>query len=423
MADVKLIELIQKGVQAWNKNRRKYEVRITGLNLPLELDLTEAQLDGEDLRGYNLSRVNLKGANLRQAKLDGSNLCDSILVQADLTAASLVKADLRRTLCTGAALTIADLSGADIREAYLAEARLDGAKLIKTKLRNAQIKEANLFEADCREADLTAADLSRSILRSARLEGAFLTEALLCHAELTEAQLTSAHLQGADLRGAQLVDVNLRYCDLSGCFVYGASVWNADLEGALQQSLIVSAPDEPILTTDELEVAQFIYLLRDHKKLREILRAVTRRGVLILGRFGDGGLEVLQGLAYELRRFEYLPMIFDFDRPAAKNLTETVQTLAGLSRFVIVDLSGSSVPQELHATVLHHKIPFALILEQKRQPYAMAPDILEYPWVIKPIVRFGSSEELSIMLPNCIIEPAEQICREREARLKELYPE
>ncbi|MEN6373485.1 MAG: hypothetical protein ABFD75_01725 [Smithella sp.] len=34
-----------------------------------------------------------------------------------------------------------------------------------------------------------------------------------------------------------------------------ASVWNVDLEGALQQSLIISAPDEPLLTTDELEVA------------------------------------------------------------------------------------------------------------------------------------------------------------------------
>jgi hypothetical protein len=65
--------------------------------------------------------------------------------------------------------------------------------------------------------------------------------------------------------------------------------------------------------------------------------------------------------------------------PTDRNYTETVKTLAGLARFVIVDLSGPSVPQELYATVPHFKIPFVPILEEARKPYAMAVDILEYP--------------------------------------------
>ena len=40
-------------------------------------------------------------------------------------------------------------------------------------------------------------------------------------------------------------------------------------------------------------------------------------------------------------------------RPAGRNYTETIMTLAGLSRFVVADLSGSSVPHELHASFTH----------------------------------------------------------------------
>lgn len=93
------------------------------------------------------------------------------------------------------------------------------------------------------------------------------------------------------------------------------------------------------------------YLLLNHKKLRNVLNAITEQGVLLLGRFGGSGLGVLQAVAAKLREENYLPIIFDFERPRARNYTETVKTLAGLSRLIIADLSGPSVPQELYATV------------------------------------------------------------------------
>jgi hypothetical protein len=101
--------------------------------------------------------------------------------------------------------------------------------------------------------------------------------------------------------------------------VYGASVWNAKLEGAKQDNLIITPHGEPPITVDDLEIAQFIYLLLNHKKLRNVLNAVTERGVLLLGRFGGGGLEVLHALAARLREEKYLPIIFDFDRPYDRN--------------------------------------------------------------------------------------------------------
>ena len=117
--------------------------------------------------------------------------------------------------------------------------------------------------------------------------------------------------------------------------------------------MIITHWDEANVKVDDIQVAQFIYLLLKFENLRNVLNAVTKRGVLILGRFGGGGLEVLRELGEGLRRCDYLPMIFEFERPEDRNYTETIRTLAGLARFVVVDLSGPSVPQELYATVPH----------------------------------------------------------------------
>ena len=144
--------------------------------------------------------------------------------------------------------------------------------------------------------------------------------------------------------------------------------------------------------------------------------------VLLLGRFGGGSLEVLQAVAARLREDKYLPIIFDFERPRDRNYTETVKTLAGLSRFIIADLSGPSVPQELYATVPHFKIPFVPILEAGRKQFAVALDLLEYPWVVRPPVIFASTAELVSLIPSKIIVPAEEKHQARQQLLNELFP-
>ena len=217
------------------------------------------------------------------------------------------------------------------------------------------------------------------------------------------------------------MEANFEEATLTNCNVYGISVWNVQLEGAKQDGLIITSDDEPTITVDNLEVAQFIYLLLNHKKLRDVFNAVTERGVLILGRFGGGGLEVLQAIAAKLRDDKYLPIIFDFERPQDRNFTETVKTLAGLSRFIIADLSGPSVPQELYATIPHFKIPFVPIIEANRKPFAMSLDLLEYPWVVRPPVTFATKEELIQLMPARVIAPAEEKHQARQKLLEELF--
>src|SRR5258708_38376895 len=84
-------------------------------------------------------------------------------------------------------------------------------------------------------------------------------------------------------------------------------------------------------------------------------------------------------------------------------------------------IGGPSVPQELYATVPHFKIPFVPILEAGRKQFAMALDLLEYPWVVRPPVVFASTDELVSLVPSKIIAPAEEKHQARQQLLNELF--
>ena len=90
----------------------------------------------------------------------------------------------------------------------------------------------------------------------------------------------------------------------------------------------------------------------NNTKIRNVVDTITSKGVLVLGRFSDPQRKLLDGLREALRNLDLLPIVFDFDRPIDKDYTETVQTLTGMSMFVIADLtSPKSTPLELEATV------------------------------------------------------------------------
>ena len=71
-----------------------------------------------------------------------------------------------------------------------------------------------------------------------------------------------ANVSGANLSYVSLINAGITNVDLTGCRVYGVSAWNVKLSsGTRQQDLVITAKDEPEVTVDNIEVAQFVYLL------------------------------------------------------------------------------------------------------------------------------------------------------------------
>jgi hypothetical protein len=289
-------------------------------------------------------------------------------------------------------------------------------------LYRADLAGAYLVRADLTEANLTGADLTGANLRSADLIGAKLTEAFLIGTNLTRADFTRADLTRANFMRAQLVETNLVDAMLINCWIYGISTWNVKLSKTTkQQNLLITGPNEPQVTVDNIEVAQFVYLLLPNAKVRDVIDTIGRKGVLLLGRFTEGRITVLERLREELRKRGYLPIVFNFDKPETKDFTETVRLLAGLSKFVIADITNpKSAPLELQATVPEIMVPFRPIIEEGQEPFAMLQDlwIKHRDWVFEPLY-YSSVDALIASLDAKIIKPAEARSAELLARKAE----
>jgi hypothetical protein len=207
---------------------------------------------------------------------------------------------------------------------------------------------------------------------------------------------------------------------LTACSIYGLSVWNVQLKETKQGNLVITRENEPTITVDNLEVAQFIYLLLNNQKIREVIDTIAKKVVLILGRFTPERKQVLDALRDELRNHNYSPVIFDFDPPKSQDLTETVSTLAHLARFVIVDLTDPcSAPHEM-ATIapqcirpIKPIISNELILKdgkevEKWREYAMFRDLRKrYHWILDTF-RYQDIPHLIDSLQDDIIKPVEE---------------
>jgi uncharacterized protein YjbI with pentapeptide repeats len=380
MANPDHVALLMKGVDAWNGWRQE--------NPDIIPDLRGANLRGADLSHANLTKANLREANLTEANLTEANLTEANLVKATLLSAH-GDADLSKANLRWAVLALVRFSNANLRKAYLREARLEGANLTKADLTGAQLRDADLRRANLRGAEVSGANLRG--------------------ANLTWANLTEANLRGASLKFANVVEADLTGADLTGCHIYGVPAWGLKLERAKQQNLVITADFEPAITVDNIEVAQFVYLLLHNEKIRDVIDTIGKKGVLLLGRFTEGRIQILERLREKLRTLGYVPMVFNFDKPETKDFTETVRLLANLSRFVIVDITNPrSTPLELQATVPDYMVPFVPILEEGQDPFAMFVDLQnKYDWVLEPVIGYSSVDRLIEVLEDKIVRPAE----------------
>src|SRR5271157_4750583 len=370
LANPEHLAKLQEGAVRWNQWRKR--------NPDIDLDVRDADLTFARLNGADLSWANLGGSKLSGAKLRRADLSEADLRGAYLSGANLSRANLSGANLCGTNFSEAELSGANLRGADLGGARLGGA-------------------------DLSGADLSGACLIAANLHGA----------DLRGASLNAANLREANLREATLVGTNLEGANLTGCYVYGISAWNVRLDGAIQSNLVITPANESPIQVDNLEVAQFIYLLLNNQKIRSVIDTITSKVVLILGRFTPERKVVLDAIRDELRKRDYLPVLFDFEKPASRNLTETVSTLAHMARFVIADITDAkSIPQELMAIVPNMpSVPVQPLLLASQQEYGMFEHFRNFPWVLEEVL-YDDQQTLLAELSETVIAPAEAKAKE-----------
>ncbi len=415
MANEQSLEILSLGFGPWNqwiKQNRK------------TANLVRADLQAIDLSYYDFRNLDLWGANLQDACLDNAVLSDANLSEANLDKAELENTSLARTNLNFANLQNTRIRGANFRFSSMIEANLDSIDANHSDFTSAIMRNASMVECSCNHCDFTKANMTNINLTKAELLSCDFSDALLTQAILNRVNFLKGQLNGADLsftqiKNAKLVDANLNQsnlnnADLSDTFltgsscigtnfmnailentnVYGISAWDVKIEGSIQKNLVITRPYRPSITVDNLELANFIYLILNNEKIRDVIGTIAKKGVLILGRFTPERKKILDVIRSRLRDNDFVPIMFDFDKVSSRDFTETIKILAGISRFVIADITNpSSAPLELQAIVPDYRIPFLPIIEDGEKPFSMFSDLNKYPWV-EDLIQYKSEEDL-----------------------------
>jgi hypothetical protein len=355
-----------------------------------------------DLRGIHLAGYHLRGIDLRGVRLDGATLARADLRQAHLEKASLVKANL-----IGAALSWIHAAGADF----------SGADLSESKIRSGDLRRAWFNSASLEHANLERADFTGAKLIGAEVDGADLTQTRFDKADLTRARLDLAILDGTSLLGTRL---------------RGASVGGAHIRHVLtnsktdQRSLLVDVHYVPerragpvVLFTeiDDVRLAQFYDAIEEHGSVASLINAGAKRVVLILGRFLPRRKRVLDRLAAALQARGKIPVIFDFPGPEEREISDTVRFIAGMSQFIVVDMTkASSVPLELQSTIPDLMVPVLPIIESGHDVFAMFSDLQRRYFWVQPMARYKDAAQLVHYVDEAIIARAERAAAQIKER-------
>lgn len=145
------------------------------------------------------------------------------------------------------------------------------------------------------------------------------------------------------------------------------------------------------------------------------------KAVLILGRFTEARKAVLDAIREALRNYDYVPIMFDFDPPTKRDLTETTSLLAHLVRFIIADITDAkSIIAELQFIAPQLlSVPIQPIILKTDFEYALFEHIERYPQVL-PVFRYESQETLISSLYKMVITPAEKSARAIEQKRRDL---
>ena len=292
--------------------------------------------------------------------------------------------------------------GADFNEADLRKSSFIGSDLT-----NSKFDKANLCEADFSETILRFSSFQETDLRKAKLSRSILEGSIFFRTDLRDASM-----KDTDFSACCLISTNLSNTNLKNSYIYGISVWDIETNNkTVMKDLVISR--DPLITIDDIELAQFIYLILNNKKISNLITTMRTKSVLILGSFSDKSKSVLERLKKVLSNKNLIPIIFDFKPSEKQDSMETVRTIALLSNFVIVDLSiPAGQLHELASIVRNTYIPFATIVNDDSKQTSMLNEFRHQYWFKSDYFKYSLKdwqEQIPILFKNEIFPWVEKI--------------
>ena len=102
--------------------------------------------------------------------------------------------------------------------------------------------------------------------------------------------------------------------------------------------------------------------------------------------------------------------MFDFKKPKSRDTIETIRTLAGMSKFIVADLTDAkSVVQEMQAIVPDFpSVPVRLIIIKSQEEPGMFDHIRQFRSVVTGAFKYKNPEEVIKSIGDKILKPVEK---------------
>jgi uncharacterized protein YjbI with pentapeptide repeats len=413
MAEEKHIEILMKGARAWNRWREA--------NPNIIPDLSNAELSKQELKlipYFDTSYPHVSNIFCSLDKPKGANFCYANLCGVNLTKAKISHGDfsesnLEKAIFDHAQLHSANFSCSNLNDASMVSAELINANFSRAKMQKTRMVLSTLDEADFSKANLTNALLNNAYMLKTVFREANLTETNLSGGYLKRADFTKAKLVRANLISTVMVEADLSEAEISECYVYGISAWKINTKDADQRELVITPDGESSITVDNLRMAQFLYMVLENDRIRDFIDASGKKIALILGRFSNK--DRLLAIKAKLRQKNYIPVIFDFEKPNSQTFIQTIKTLASISRFAIIDLAKPKISLQELPDIAKIGIPIMPLLPAKDQPPITLIDTLylQKEMVLEPY-RYRNTDDLLSSFNEAVINPLENKLRELE---------
>lgn len=440
MKKVNFLDTIHKGYLDWNNYKKSAGsvIDLSGINLSCSdlrnYDFSDCILTKTNLQKSHLGNANFHNSNASFANFRKSYFNNTNFEKSDLRNSNLKATIIRNTNFNNSLFNNSDFSGSNIKDSFFTQAnirdcvfssaRIDNvvftkahferssfrdAKLLNSNFELVKLNDSNVLMTKIVKCNFQTSMLYNSIFDTCKFDTCNFNNTLFTAGKIINSSLNKTNLQKVDFRNTQLTSDTFHDCDLSKSKIFGVSAWKLTLTNTIQEDLRISDTDEPRITIDNIEVAQFIYLLINNEKLRNIISTITSKVVLILGRFTPDRMKVLNLLREELRHKNYLPILFDFENSPNRDITETITTLALLSKFVIADITDpKSIPQELSQIIPHMtSLPVQPIILFGHTEYGMFEHFSKYPWVLNTI-EYKDSDDIKKKVLDKIIDSCER---------------
>jgi uncharacterized protein YjbI with pentapeptide repeats len=369
-------DLPQKDRGKYKRRDKKYAANKTTSRDLFEKDrITNILLRREDLEYLQLQHRELRRVVLFDCNLHHSNFQHSKIIDCEFINCNLATVEF-------------------------SDCEIEDVTFENCNMPRSTFRRSNVSRSRFTNANLSKAKMQKAVLKKCQFEGANFSQANLYQSEFYDSHFDFA----------RFIETNFYDSYISNCSVFGSAVWKSNTKESEQINLVITPASESKVYVDNIKVAQFIYLILGNEEIREVVNTLTSKAVLILGRFAVSERKaVLNALREALREYDLLPIVFDFDRPTDRDYTETVQTLAGLSLFVIVDVTNpKSTPLEMESTVKQFKVPYLPIIDLSadQNPFSMMADLQNsFHWVL-PTFGYHSKRELLENIETAIIRRA-----------------